>query len=201
MISLTSPKLRFLLRAVVPAASTDSTRPHLASVQIVARDGWIEATTTDGHRLHRARVKWQPVSHDAPEPPPVGTFLVARGTAESAIKALPAVKRGQTAPVVTIAPTGLETPTGAVRFPAIDEQFPAADRVIPETRTTPAAASVGVNPSYVAEAAEACALLGSHTAMRWHQSENDLDPIKITAAGYVADGEAEMICVIMPMRL
>jgi DNA polymerase III sliding clamp (beta) subunit (PCNA family) len=85
-----SPKLRFLLRAVLPAASTDSTRPSLASVQIVARDGWVEATATDGHRLHRARVQWQPVSHDAPEPPPVGTFLIARTAAEAALKALPA---------------------------------------------------------------------------------------------------------------
>jgi DNA polymerase III sliding clamp (beta) subunit (PCNA family) len=201
MISLTSPKFRFLLRAVLPAASADSTRPHLACVQIVARDGWIEATTTDGARLHRARVKWQPVSHDAPEPSPIGTFLVARSAAEAALKSLPAVKRGQTAPVVTISPTGLETPTGAVRFPTITERFPDVDRVIPGTHAS-AAISCGVNPAYVGEAAEACALVSERTAgLIWHQPESGLDPIRLTAEGYVDDAEADVLCVIMPMRV
>jgi hypothetical protein len=202
MISLTSPKLRFLLRAVLPAASTDSTRPHLASVQIVARDGWVEATSTDGHRLHRARVEWRPVSRDAPEPPPIGTFLVARSAAEAALKALPAVKRKEIAPVVTISPTGLETPTGAVRFPAITEQFPDADRVIPAHGHTAATPHIGVSPGYVGEAAEACALVCLRPAgLVWHQPESGLDPIKLTAEGYVDDAKADVLCVIMPMRV
>lgn len=201
MISLTSPKLRFLLRAVLPAVSTDVTRPHLACIQIVARDGWVEATSTDGHRLHRARVKWQPVSHDAPEPSPIGTFLVGRSAAEAALKALPAVKRKEITPVVTISPTGLETPTGAVRFPTITEQFPDVDRVIPGTHAS-AAISCGVNPGYVGEAAEACALVCERVAgLIWHQPESGLDPIKLTAEGYVDDAKADVLCVIMPMRV
>ena len=206
-ISLTIPQVRFLLRATLPAASTDDTRPHLACIMLRVRGEdsgarWIETHATDGHRLHRARVRWQPTP-DASEPPPDETILIARSAAEATLKAVPAPKRGtRFAPPVTITATGIETPTGAVRFPTLTERFPDVDRVIPAHGHTAATPYIGANPGYVAEAAEACALVGGRTVMmRWHQPENPLDPMKVTSTGEIDGAIVETLCVLMPMRL
>ena len=56
-IALPADLLRDALRAVEPASSTDSTRPHLCGVRLaVYADGALEVAATDGHRLHVAHV-------------------------------------------------------------------------------------------------------------------------------------------------
>lgn len=51
--------LRDLLSKTVYAASTDETRPHLASVQLEAVGGRARMVATDGHRLSKSERDWK----------------------------------------------------------------------------------------------------------------------------------------------
>jgi hypothetical protein len=200
-IKLSTVNARFLLRAVLPAVSKDTTRESLCGIHLTVREGFIVATATDGHRLHRASVQW--VAFEDGELPPTGALLIPLKGAEAALKATPAPKRGQAPALATFTATGFETDSASVKWTGLDAHaFPDADRVIAGTghaeKPTP---KLGVSPRYVAEAAEACGLLGPTIAMIWHQPSTVFDPVRIEAEGYPNAEKATVLAVVMPVRL
>ena len=204
-IKLNAANARFLLRAVLPAASKDVTRESLCGIHLTVRDGFIVATATDGHRLHRASVQWVPFEVEGGELPPTGALLIPRAGAEAALKAVPAPKRGQAPALATFTAEGFATDSASVRWVGLDASaFPDADRVIATTvygdkhKPTP---TLGVSPRYLVDAAEACALLDPTIAMVWHQPPTAFDPVRIEATGYPHAEKATVLAVIMPVRL
>lgn len=202
-IKLNTINARFLLRAVLPAASKDTTRESLCGIHLTVRDGFVVATATDGHRLHRVSVQW--VAFEVGELPPTGALLIPRKGAEAALKAVPAPKRGQAPALATFTAEGFATDVASVRWVGLDASaFPDADRVIAGTiygdkhKPTP---TLGVSPRYLVDAAEACALLDPTIAMVWHQPPSPLDPVRVEATGYPHGEKATVIAVIMPVRL
>ncbi len=204
-IKLSTVNARFLLRAVLPAVSKDTTHESLCGIHLTVREGFVVATATDGHRLHRASVQWVPFEVEGGEIPPTGALLIPRAGAEAALKAVPAPKRGQAPAIATFTAEGFETDSASVRWTGLDARaFPDADRVIATTvyddkhKPTP---KLGVSPRYVVDAAEACALLDPTIAMIWHQPPTAFDPIRIEAEGYPNAEKATVLAVIMPVRL
>jgi len=202
-IKLNTINARFLLRAVLPAASKDTTRESLCGIHLTVRDGFVVATATDGHRLHRVSVQW--VAFEVGELPPTGALLIPLKGAEAALKAVPAPKRGQAPALATFTAAGFATDVASVRWVGLDASaFPDADRVIAGTiygdkhKPTP---TLGVSPRYLVDAAEACALLDPTIAMVWHQPPSPLDPVRVEATGYPHGEKATVIAVIMPVRL
>lgn len=197
-IKISTVTLRTLVRAVASAASTDKTRPHIAQVRVMVRDGKIIADATDGHRLHRASAPWTNTdAADAALPEPIG---IPQASLAAVLKALPALKRNQKPGLVTLTSTSLETETVAVRWTATDvTRFPDADRVIPQIKDdqTQRAERFGIHPPYLAEAMEACNVLEGPGAIV-HTPESSVDPIRIDAKSN--DG-MEVVCVVMPKRM
>jgi len=202
-IKLNTINARFLLRAVLPAASKDTTRESLCGIHLTVRDGFVVATATDGHRLHRASVQWVPFEVEGGELPPTGALLIPRAGAEAELKAVPAPKRGQAPALATFTAEGFATDSASVRWTGLDARaFPDADRVIAGTgNAEKPAPTLGVSPRYVAEAAEACGLLGPTIAMIWHQPPTVFDPVRIEAEGYPNAEKASVLAVVMPVRL
>lgn len=209
-IKLKTTTLRALLRAVSPAASKDKTRPHISCVRVLVRDGRIVMDATDGHRLHRASAPWR-AFEDGELPPPNGTALFIPGASlAAALKAVPAPARGQAPAMAVLTATGLETDAAAVRWPAVvnGADFPVVEHVIPALRE---AASKGereecaggwsVQPSYLVDALEACAVVLDSGGAIIQTPEDGSSPVRVSAKGWVDSGEAEVICVVMPMRL
>ncbi len=208
-IKLQTTTFRALLRAVAPAVSKDKTRPHISCVRVMVRDGQIIADATDGHRLHRASAPWR-AFEDGELPPPNGTSLFILGASlTAALKAVPAPARGQAPALAVLTATGLETDAAAVRWPAVDGAlFPEVERVIPALRDAASkggretcAASWGVAPAYLVDALEACAVVLDSGGVIIQTPDDNLSPIRVHAKGWVDSGEAEVVCVVMPMRL
>lgn len=210
-IKLQTTTLRALLRATALAASKDKTRPHLACVRLMVRDGRIIADATDGHRLHRASAPWR--AFEDGELAPEGTAIcIPQASLAAALKAVPAPKRGQAPAMAVLTATGLETDSAAVRWVAVNRaDFPHVEGVIPALREKAqkfeqenCASGWGVAPQYLIEACEACsaALDGDRGGVIVQTPETSLDPARIHATGYV-DGSVlvEVVCVVMPMRL
>ena len=208
-IKLKTTTLRALLRAVSPAASKDKTRPHLACVRVMVRDGRIVADATDGHRLHRASAPWV-AFEDGELPPTTVPVLIPQASLAAALKAVPAPARGLAPAMAVLTATGLETDAAAVRWAAVDgATFPEVERVIPALREKAArgereecAGGWGIAPAYLVEALEACRVVldGGHAVVQ--TPDDNLSPIRVHAKGYLDDGgEAEVICVVMPTRL
>ena len=209
-IKLKTTTLRALLRAVAPAVSKDKTRPHLACVRVMVRDGRIVADATDGHRLHRASAPWRAFEDGELPPPSSAALFIPGASLAAALKAVPAPARGQAPAMAVLTATGLETDAAAVRWAAVDgATFPEVDRVIPALRDAASkgeretcAASWGVAPAYLVDALEACAVVLDRGGVIVQTPDDNLSPIRVHAKGYLDDGgEAEVICVVMPMRL
>lgn len=211
MIKMKTPIFRALLRAVSPAAasSKDKTRPHLACVRVMVRDGRIIMDATDGHRLHRAAAQWVAFD-DADLPPPSGAALFIPGASlAAALKAVPAPARGQAPAMATLTATGLETDAAAVRWAAVDgATFPDVERVIPALREKAAfgereecAGGWGVHPVYLIDALEACrAALDGVGGVTVQTPEDGFSAVRVHAKGWHGEVE-EVVCIIMPMRL
>jgi hypothetical protein len=202
-IKLNTINARFLLRATLAAVSKDVTRESLCGIHLMVRDGFVVATATDGHRLHRASVQWVAFEVEGGELPPTGALLIPLKGAEAALKAVPAPKRGQAPALATFTATGFETDSASVKWTSLDARaFPDADRVIAGTgNAEKPAPTLGVSPRYVVDAAEACALLDPTIAMIWHQPSTVFDPVRVEATGYPNAEKATVLAVIMPVRL
>jgi len=209
-IKMQTTVFRALLRATALAASKDKTRPHLACVRFLVRDGRIIADATDGHRLHRASAPWR--AFEDGELAPEGTsILIPQASLAAGLKAVPAPKRGQAPAMAVLTATGLETDSAAVRWVAVSGvDFPTVERVIPPLREKAqkferenCASGWGIAPQYLIEACEACsAALDGSGGVIVQTPETSLDPARIHATGYI-DGAVlvEVVCVVMPMRL
>jgi DNA polymerase III sliding clamp (beta) subunit (PCNA family) len=208
-IKLKTTTLRALLRAVAPAVSKDKTRAHISCVRVMVRDGRIVADATDGHRLHRASAPWR-AFEDGELAPEGVAICIPQASLAAALKAVPAPARGQAPALAVLTATGIETDSSAVRWSAVDgADFPEVDRVIPALREAASkgeretcAASWGVAPAYLVDALEACAVVLDRGGVIVQTPDDNLSPIRVHAKGYLDDGgEAEVVCVVMPMRL
>lgn len=86
--TLDAGDLTALFDAVAGAMSTDSTRPHLACVNLEVEATFVRAVTTDGHRLHRREVPRRGTSLGTMLVPPKGVALLRgleKGPVELAI--------------------------------------------------------------------------------------------------------------------
>ena len=196
--TLPAGDIRAALRAVLPAASKDKTRPHLAGVLLAFEERALEVVATDYHRLHRVTVEW-PAAAEAARP---GRLLVPRAAAEGLVKALGTAKacEGLT---IAIGATGAALSDGrTLPFPAADvDEFPPHKRVIPAFDPKAAGGCVvGFNPAYLAEAAEAAAAIGANSVKV--QLAGALDPALCVATA-TGDGGCvlRLDAVVMPMQI
>jgi hypothetical protein len=98
-----------------------------------------------------------------------------------------------------------------VRWAAVDgATFPEVERVIPALREKAArgereecAGGWGVHPTYLIDALEACrVVLDSVTGGVTVQTPEDgFSAVRVHAKGWLDTVEAEVVCVVMPMRL
>ena len=212
MIKMKTTTFRALLCAVSPAAaaSKDKTRADYACVRVRVRDGRIIMDATDGHRLHRASAPWV-AFEDGELPPTTVPVLIPQASVAAALKAVPAPKRGQAPAMAVLIATGLETAAASVRWAPIDgASFPDVERVIPALRDKAArgereecAGGWSVHPAYLIDALEACrVVLDSVTGGVGVQTPEDgFSAVRVHAKGWLNDGEVEVVCVVMPMRL
>jgi DNA polymerase III sliding clamp (beta) subunit (PCNA family) len=198
MIEMNAASLRFLLKSVLPAMSTDTTREALTQVEFRGEEGWIVAIATDGHRLHRAKVRWAQITDGTIAP--IGRFVVRGEHLTALAKALPPTPKRGNPPPVTLAPSGATWAGTSLAFRASDSPFPEADRVIPASREGDAAVKFAANPEYLTDACEAARLLGRNVGVKIESGESPLDPICLRATGYVGAESAEFLAVVMPMR-
>lgn len=103
------------------AISEDETRPHLSCLHLHAKNGYLQATATDGHRLHRTSAPFEGTDFEMTVP-------------RLAVEALALVK-GLDA---MCAPGMIRKGAMTVRFPPFLLAFPPCDRIIPQgmDRTT-----------------------------------------------------------------
>lgn len=106
---------------VSEAISSDTTRPHLNCLHLQAKNGRLQATATDGHRMHRTAAAFEGADFAMTVP-------------RLAVAALEAAKGGD----VMCAPGIIRKGATTVRFPSFLVSFPPCDRIIPQgaDRTT-----------------------------------------------------------------
>ena len=185
--SINSRALCLAIRSAWGAVSKDSTRPHLASVQIVASEGTVAVNATDGHRLHRVTFagggNFSRLFHIAKK---VGKNATAEVSDDGSVLTLT-----DGASVTTIA--------------AHDASmiFPQVTQVIPKPRGAACAGPVGVNSQYVSSACESAALVASPKTggVRLLIGAAALDPVQIDADSVeFAPLNLSFKAIVMPMR-
>jgi len=183
--------LRTAMKAALGSASKDEARPHIACVYLGASDGRLAAVGTDGHRLTR-------VVMDSKDIPSLFEVSVQRDEAERLLMNLR--KQNESAELeLTIEPLGLVVGRFGT-FLTASETFPPYRKVIPkvpEEDVLVPKEGVGLNPSYLIEAAQVFAqVYGKKRGVKWYPSAHTLDPLHFVAD----DGGLETTVVVMPMR-
>ena len=185
--SINSRALCLAIRAAWSAVSKDKTRPHLASVQIVAGEGVVAVNATDGHRLHRCTLTGG------------GNFSrlfhIAKKVSKNAIASVS--DDGET---LTLADGASVTTIAAYDASMI---FPAVTQVIPKPRGAACVGPVGVNAAYVASACESAGLIASPKTggVRLLIGADALDPVSIDAQSVEFSAlDLRFTAVVMPMR-
>ena len=209
-ITLDAHLLRPLLAAVLPVASKDKTRTNINQILIRIQAGTLILAATDGRRLHRALcVEWR---LDETQGRTDEDVLISTASAAALLTALKVACRGAKNSLsvpVTLTAACATLPTGTVTLTRGTEgTFPPIDKVIPllrEEGTCPL--SVGINPTYLAEAAEACGVLAvpyrpEGLTMRIELGATALDPVRFVAVGTAGgqDHLCEILCIVMPCR-
>jgi hypothetical protein len=210
-ITLDAHLLRPLLQAVLPVASKDKTRTNINQVLIRIKDGTLILAATDGRRLHRGLcVEWR---LDPSEDPADEDVLISTGSAAALLTALKAACRGTKNSLVvpvTLTAASVTLPTGTVFLTqGATGTFPPIDKVIPLLREEGTCLLVvGINPTYLAEAAEACNVLAvtyrpDGLTLRIELGATATDPARFAAVGTVGNRDqlCEILCIVMPCRL
>lgn len=189
-----SQAFRNALRAVLLAASEDESRPHMTRVEIQWRTPMgVMLTCTDGHRLHVATVETPAgCSIDVSEAPAVGHYVP-----KALLSALP-----------TKGPAGIRVDKGGavhvnragasviVHREACDA-FPPWNQLLSRFSEFERAATVGLNPSYLAEAAEASRLVVGSVGGCEFVTRGELDFVTLSTK---RDGNT-FLAIVMPMRI
>lgn len=212
-ITLSAEKFATALKHAVKHASEDETRPHIKSVLVVRRDGAIDLVATDGHVLLKAEL---PATSQAADP-----LLMQRedceriaSTIQRALKSVPKRLRGDCGVGIAAsaqAPSTITITIGnsSIVAPALGEQFPPYDRVIPrhatarpevdsETGKGSATGYIGIDPRYLAQACDAVGAIGNPLKTEFRIPPGVLDPLAVV--GESTDG-AKVLVIIMPIRL
>lgn len=186
--SINSRALSLAVRAAWGAVSKDMTRPHLASVQIVASEGTVAVNATDGHRLHRCTFagggNFSRLFHIAKK---VGKNALASVSDDGG----------------TLTLTDGATVTKILAHDA-SMIFPAVTQVIPKPRGKACEGPVGVNSQYVSSACESAALVASPKTggVRLLIGAEALDPVTIDAQSVEFSAlDLRFTAVVMPMRI
>jgi DNA polymerase III beta subunit-like protein len=180
------------LRALTTYASTDETRPHIASVCFDVEKHRVAAT--DGHRLmviDAASVGFE--GHK-------GEFMVNTKRLQAALRGMGTKKErvrvSCDAKAITIESRGISSALETVNV----AKFPAIDNVIPDPASMTPAASVCFNAAYLG-ALGALADIAESLKARPCKAElrlgDVLDPARVDAE---FAGEGKAIVVVMPMR-
>jgi DNA polymerase III sliding clamp (beta) subunit (PCNA family) len=193
------------LKAVMPSASADLTRPHLAGVllETLPDQSLARFVTTDGHRLTRLDVALHP-EFEAPKA--ATKVLLPHDSVKGLIATLKSTARDAKHPInISIAGNGsvkFDDPCNcsSSSVQGADENFPPYDKVIPKERKAGdnGTALIGWNPRYMADVAKVAAFAGNSASGGVKASfGGDRDPIRID----MCNGNASAIVVIMPMRV
>lgn len=203
------PKLVGALSAVLPSASKDETRPHMAAVLVetLPDDGIVRFVSTDGHRLTKLDVQafpeWEVQAAE---------LLLPRDKVEALVKALRARQKGHPE-LITVSAEGRsvtfknEVSGDSTGFTSADENFPPYDKVIPDYsngyndrgEAIGGKIPIGFNAKYMADVAKVAAFCANGTSGGVKASfGGNRDPIRIDMAN--AEVGASAVVVIMPMR-
>ena len=185
--SINSRALSLAIRAAWAAVSKDTTRPHLASVQIVASEGVVAVNATDGHRLHR--ITFAGGGNFS------RLFHVAKKVSKNAIASVS--DDGET---LTLNDGASVTTIAAYDASMI---FPKVTQVIPRPRGAACAGPIGVNSQYIASACESAALVASQKTggVRLLIGAEALDPVTIDAESIEFSAlNLAFKAIVMPMR-
>lgn len=179
--------LSLAIRAAWGAVSKDLSRTHLASVQVVAKDGMIAVNATDGHRLHR-------VTFDGG-----GDFSrcfhIAKKVSKNAIAEVSA--DGET---LTLTEGATKT---NIRAHHADMAYPSVLGVIPKPRDVAHAGPICANAHYVSSACESAALVASAKTggVRLLIGDSALSPVTVDADSVeFASLNLAFKAIVMPMR-
>jgi len=216
--SVSARNLAPLLDALLTHASTDNTRPCISGALLKVEDGRLVGVATDGHRLIVARIPTVGTVNRAAE------ILVSRESLESmrsTVKAAVKAAGRKADPQADLAfkPQSLGLACGAlsVSCARVDEHFPPYTKVIPEYARTGimpeqmppneygrevkrglACGSVGISPSYLADALSYAGAIVGDGGAKLHVGPAELDPVCVYAEH--AD-RGDVVVVIMPMRV
>ena len=218
LASVSARSLAPLLDALLAHASTDNTRPHISGALLKVEEGRIVGVATDGHRLILARIPTVGTVNGTAD------MLVSRESLESmrsTVKAAVKAAGRKADPQADIAfkaqSMGLACGALSVSCARVDERFPPYTQVIPDyarTGLTPeqmppneygrevkrgfACGSVGISPSYLADALSYAGVIVGDGGAKLHVGPAELDPVCVFAE-HVDRGD--VIVVIMPMRI
>ena len=187
MNDINNRALSLAIRAAWGAVSKDTTRPHLASIQIQATDGLIAVNATDGHRAHRVtfagRGNFSRLFHIAKK---IGKNATAEVSDDGGVLTL----------------TDGATVTKIIAYDAT-MQFPSVTGVIPKPRSVACAGPIGVSSQYIASACDSAALVASQKTggVRLLIGADALDPVQIDADSVeFAPINLAFKAIVMPMR-
>jgi hypothetical protein len=192
MVENALPALRRAVRAVAIAGGKDETRKSFLCVEVQ----WntpigVMVTATDGYRLHTATVHVAPgCGFDLLAAPPVCRYspkglLLAVASGEGALHV-------DATGTLTVTVEGVTTSAPNVR----SEALPVWNQCIP-TYYGDQTLVVGLNPRYLAEAAEAAAIVsGKDVGCKFSKGDQH-DPITVTVT---REGH-QFLAVLMPMRM
>jgi DNA polymerase III sliding clamp (beta) subunit (PCNA family) len=175
--------------------ANDSRRGFDALHVDVGSIGGVQFAATDGHRLHVADVQ------GAAEGAVVGVVYFDAASVEKLRKALKAAKPKprMDEPYVTITATHATIGADTVSLAKSTGEFPDISQVVPPVADNKGAA-FGVNPAYLAEAAEAASkIIGGRKdgAVRIQAGATPLAPVRLDAYGE----HGAFYAVVMPMRM
>ena len=117
-LTLPADALRDALRACLPAASRDATRPSLSGVRVAytATDRVVHADATDGHRLHTVRIS---LTGSELSPARDASITLTLAGAETAIRTLAEILR-EAKPALSAAETAHKKAAKAYKGKAAD---------------------------------------------------------------------------------
>ena len=183
--------LALAIRSVRSAISTDSTRPHLASVHIIWDRYAVTVECTDGHRAHRCAF----ISQNEMVPSVDTLFQI--GAAKIGPKTTAEIRNdGKSTLVFTEGYGGAVTTIPEM----VGVKFPPISQIIPKKRSTVAVPEFAVNGEYLSQACISGAMVAGNKTqgVRFCPGNTPLDPFTVEAIS--RDDLLHFVAVLMPMR-
>jgi hypothetical protein len=200
IVEIDAPSLLSAVKATSRAMSRDGTRPHLNALRVEWNGiGLLTLTATDGHRLHRTQIHSGIPAEDIRGSTDQGEWLIPENGVRALASLLTRKGRARKGPVEIVRLTFMGAHWGAGELSS--EVFPPTDKVIPSAPEHKGETFIGIDPSYMADACDACRDLGAQ--MTIGRSGDVLDPLVIRATFHGAAGASDgnFLGLIMPRRI